>query len=313
MIASWITPRIGLIDTGGYGDEETVASYVVKGSRGSALIDVGYSTTWERVLEGLGALGVGTDSVRHVFLTHFHLDHVGALGELIPHLPNATVVAHERAIRHLIDPSRLVSAAQVAFGKVAPLIGSLSPTQPDRIEPAKQQPYDLGDLKLQPLFTPGHVPSHLSFFVDDGTIFSGDAVCVTRRGLRLLLPPGSPPVYDVKAAVRSVEDIRALKPRLLLSPHYGRQPVTSDAFEDQEEAMQRWSDAVSSMVDQGKALGAITSEMRKRALEEAELKPSDLDDFAAKVLLGPLLEMTVEAYMGYVLSGKAESRKPSPA
>lgn len=309
MTANWITPRMGIIDTFGYGGEGTVGSYVVKGSLGAALVDVGYSTTWERVMEGLGDLGVSPESVLHVFLSHFHLDHAGALGELMPRLPGATVVAHEKAVRHLIDPSRLVSATQASFGPVSPRVGGLSPVQPDRIEPAKEEPYDLGGIKVTPLFTPGHVSSHLSFFTDDGTVFSGDAVCVARRGLDFLLPPGSPPIYDVGAAVKSVDAIQALKPKLLLSPHFGPQPVGDEAFERQRQEMHGWLDSVTSMVDGGMGLEAIAAEMRKVTLQRAGIRPSDLDDFARDVLLGPLLEMTTESLMGYVLSRSADVRR----
>ncbi|MDG6987767.1 MAG: MBL fold metallo-hydrolase [Nitrososphaerota archaeon] len=311
MTAVWVTSRTGMIDTGGYGGDETVASYVVKGSNGSALVDVGYSTNWESVMEGMGTLGVSPDSVRHVFLTHFHLDHAGALGELMPRLPNATVVAHEKALRHLIEPSRLVAASMTSFGKAAQLIGSLSPIQPDRLEPAREEAYDLGGVKIQPVFTPGHVPSHTSFFTDDGTMFSGDAICVTRKGLRFLLPPGSPPVYDVGAAVRSVELIQGFKPRLLLAPHFGPQPTSKEAFERQTQTMRAWLDSISSMVEQGMGLGETVDEMRERSLREAGLKSSGLDGFARDILLGPLLGMTVEAYMAYALSG--ETRRPAAA
>lgn len=313
MAASWLTEHVGIVDTLGYGGEETVASYVVKGSQGAALIDVGYSTTWEKVLLGLGDLGVSPESVVHVFLTHFHLDHSGALGELMPRLPKATVVAHERAVRHLIDPSKLVSATQASFGRVSTRLGGLSPVQPERIEPAQEDSYELGGIKVTPLFTPGHVPSHVSFFVDEGTVFSGDAICVSRRGLNLLLPPGSPPMYDVRAAEKSVEAIRALTPRLLLSPHFGPQPTSKEAFERQTQEMERWLDAIASMVDEGMKLDGVVEEMRKRTLGQAGLKPSDLDEFAKEVLMGPLLEMTVESFMGYVLSGRMGAQKTPSA
>ncbi len=304
MPSSWIAPRIGIIDTLGYGTEGTIASYVAKGDKSTALIDVGYSTTWENVLKGLGELGVAPESVSHIFLSHFHLDHAGATGSLMSHLPNATVVAHERAIRHLIDPSRLVSAAHAAFGEFAPQLGDMLPVDPARMEPAKEDAYDMGNMVLHPVFTPGHVPSHISVHTDDGVVFSGDAVCVGKEGNPLMIPAASPPVYDVASALASLDTIRSLKPKMILAPHWGRQGATGDTIERHKRTIQMWRDQISAMVDQGLKLDKMTESMRATVLRDSGLKLSDLDDFSRNLLLGRMLAMSVEAYANYALSSK---------
>jgi glyoxylase-like metal-dependent hydrolase (beta-lactamase superfamily II) len=50
---------------------------------------------------------------------------------------------------------------------------------------------DLGNLRLRSLYTPGHAPGHLSFYVEDGNlVFSGDALFAGSIG-RTDLPGGS--------------------------------------------------------------------------------------------------------------------------
>ncbi|MEM4303417.1 MAG: MBL fold metallo-hydrolase [Candidatus Caldarchaeum sp.] len=195
MSGSWASRHVAVIDTHGYGSKGAVASYVVRGGDGAALVDVGYSTSWSFVLNGLRELGVKLSDVKYVFLTHFHLDHAGGSHTALQNMPNAQLMVHEAAVRTLIDPSRLVDAALAAFGEdIAHYIGGLQPIQPERIEPVKEESYELGDVRLEVLFTPGHAPGHISLYLEEeGSVFTGDAMCVRHPALPFPLPPASPP------------------------------------------------------------------------------------------------------------------------
>ncbi len=299
----WLNQNIALIDTNGYGFEEAIAAYVVRGSRGAALVDAGYSSTWERVIASVRELGIGLDEIQYIFLTHFHLDHAGASWHLLKHLKNARVVIHEGAIRHLIDPSRLVEAAHAAFGEdLAEHIGELRPIQPERIEPAREQEYELGGVSVEVLFTPGHVPSHISIHVPQHkALITGDAVVVRRGKTPFKVPAASPPMYDVDAAVKSVERLASYNPAMLLTPHYGERRVSAGEFEEQRRIIEEWADRVSSLMQQGMDYKQISEAMRDSLLREAGVKLSDLDDFTRVILLGKLLPLTVQGYMGYLL------------
>lgn len=303
MHAHWMSRNVGVIDTGGYGTDGTVASYVVRGERSAALIDVGYSLTWDRTKEGLSDLGIARESVSRIFLTHAHMDHAGAAWEAVNYLPNATLTVHERSIRLLIDPSKLVQATKAGFEEQAVHIGDMRSIQPERIEPAKEEKYDLGQHSLEPTFTPGHMPGHMSLNLDDEILFSGDAVCVKKDGLGLI-PAASPPVYDSQIAIRSIDRLAEMRPRTVLAPHFGEYPASANEFELHREEVQNWRDKISSMVDEGLGLRQARESMREMVLRRAGLKLSDLDAYSAHVLMDKLLGMTVEAYMGYLLAGK---------
>ncbi len=71
------------------------------------------------------------EEVRHVFVTHIHLDHAGAawrLAEL-----GATVYVHPKGAPHLVDPSRLLASAERIYGAMLrPLWGELRGIPPER-------------------------------------------------------------------------------------------------------------------------------------------------------------------------------------
>jgi len=306
MCVEWAGRHVAVIDTVGYGFKNAVASYVVKGSEAVALVDVGYSQTAGNVIKGLRELGVELDKVKYIFLTHFHLDHAGASHKLLEYLPDATLVVHEGAIRHLIDPSRLVDAAVAAFGEdMKQHIGSLEPIQPERIEPAAETVYELGGITLEIIATPGHVPSHISLYLEaEDAVLTGDAVNVRHPALPIPLPAASPPIFDVDAALQSLEKIKSLKPKTLLTPHYGVRGVNGRYFDEEAEAIEWWRKEVEKMLNEGLKAEQIVKNMRQTLLDKAGVKPSELDEYVSNILLGKLLNISVLGYMGKLMRGR---------
>jgi len=90
------------------GLEGAIGSYLIFGEE-PALVDPGPATTFERLREGLSEHGIGPGDLQHVLLTHVHLDHAGATGDLVEAFPGATVHVHEEGAPHMVDPTRLVA------------------------------------------------------------------------------------------------------------------------------------------------------------------------------------------------------------
>lgn len=73
----------------------------------------------------------------------------------------------------------------------------------------------VGGLTLQVLFTPGHAPDHLAFWLaPDRVLFTGDLI-LGRGSSMVTYPEG-----DVAAYLRSLERVAALEPRLLFPGHW---------------------------------------------------------------------------------------------
>jgi len=70
------------------GWNEFVGVYVL-GREQIALIDAGPYCSAGNLINGLDELGIERENVSYIFLTHIHIDHAGAAGELLQHLPNA--------------------------------------------------------------------------------------------------------------------------------------------------------------------------------------------------------------------------------
>ena len=97
------------------------------------VIDVGPANTADRLIEALEASGL--ERVDYVLLTHIHIDHWGGVGDLLGHYPMARVVCHEKAIQHMVDPSRLWNGSLKVLGEIAEAYGSPKPVPKEKLIP----------------------------------------------------------------------------------------------------------------------------------------------------------------------------------
>src|SRR5216117_2036965 len=102
--------RLHTLDLRFQGQPQIIAAYLVECGKELALVETGPGSALPVVLEGIRALGFSPDAVKHVFVTHIHLDHAGAAGWWAQQ--GATVFAHPKATPHLIDPSKLIDSAK---------------------------------------------------------------------------------------------------------------------------------------------------------------------------------------------------------
>jgi len=198
-----------------------IGAYVIPGIE-PTVVDPGPTTAFEILVEGLAALGVGPRDLRHVALTHVHLDHAGATGDVVRTFPEAMVHIHVDGVPHLVDPTRLVASARRTFGEDHDrLWGEMRPVPADRIRPWR--PGAAGPWKgLRPLPTPGHIAHHLAYLDDrDGTLFSGDSMGVVLADEAPTHAPTPPPGVDLRAWARTLDDIAAVAPERFGPTHFG--------------------------------------------------------------------------------------------
>ena len=215
MASSKIANRAFMIDTVGLGNPSTVAVYVVKGGRKTAVIDCGYASSYGNVMQGLRQLGIEPSRVDYLIPTHVHLDHAGATGHLLRHMPRAKVVAHERAAPHLIDPTRLVESATGLFGeKLVQMYGRPLPVDKGRIVAVGEESHiDLGGASLTTLYAPGHASHQICvIFEEEHLLFSADAVGMVFPSFPTLLPTTPPPSFDPVKLVHTLEMMRQTDP-----------------------------------------------------------------------------------------------------
>ena len=199
------------------GHARTVACYLLETSDGPALFDCGPATTYDALIAGLAARGLALSDVRHLLLSHIHLDHAGAAGRLVREHPGLRVHVSEIGAPHLVDPSRLEASARRLYGEhFDHLWGALDPVPEENVAV-------VGDrvLGLDCFPTRGHANHHVSYLHADGTLYAGDAAGVRIQPAHTVLPPTPPPEVDVEAWEDTLDEIERRAPERLALIHFG--------------------------------------------------------------------------------------------
>lgn len=196
----------------------------------AAFVDTGTNHTVPHLLQALAERGLGPEDVDWVLPTHVHLDHAGGAGRLMEALPNATLVAHPRAARHLIDPTRLVASATQVYGAEAleRMYGQMVPVAAARVVEAPDGfKVELAGRRLTFLDTPGHALHHYCVWDERArAVFTGDCFGLsyrwadTERG-PWILPTTTPTQLDPAAMHATLDRLMALEPERAYLTHWG--------------------------------------------------------------------------------------------
>lgn len=208
------------------GGEPGVTAAVLVPAPSPAIVDVGAQTSAETVAQALTDHGLGPDDLAWIVLTHIHLDHCGATGDLAERFPKAQVVVHRRGIRHLEDPARLVEASAAVYGEQAPLYGGLTAVPSERIVEAPDgHEVDLGGGRtLRMIETLGHARHHMSVLDEDtGALMAGDALGVRFQGAGTY-PAAPPPDIDIERWLASIDLLAELRPTRVFLGHFAEVP-----------------------------------------------------------------------------------------
>ncbi len=221
-----ITLASGLsyLDLNFYGVEGVIASVILHGPGGAAIIDPGPSSTLPALRTGLDRAGIALADVRSILLTHIHLDHAGATGTLVRENPAIRVYVHEKGAPHMVDPSKLIaSATRLWDGEMDSLWGEMRPVPANNLVILRGgERIPAGGRDLDVAYTPGHASHHVSFFnADAGIAFVGDTAGVRLQAGRFIMPPTPPPDIDLEAWRDSVARINDWRPDTLFITHFG--------------------------------------------------------------------------------------------
>ncbi len=234
------------------GEAGIIATVVLHGRQGVALIDPGPSTALRTLTRALDRRGFGLGDVRAILLTHVHLDHAGAAGTLLASCPGAMVFVHAHGARHLVDPSRLLASATQLYGSdMDRLWGEVRPVPADRVRVlGDADRLEIVGHNLESMWTPGHARHHVSYFLRDaGIAFVGDTAGICRPSGRVVLPPTPPPDIDLEAWRASTHRILAWHPDVLFLTHFGPQSAPRVHVQALWERTDAWSDRVRAQLD----------------------------------------------------------------
>lgn len=261
-----ITLAAGLdyVDLNFLGVPQIIATAVLHGSAGVALIDPGPSTTLDSLKQSLRRKGVSISDVRQILLTHIHLDHAGATGALVRENAAIDVFVHERGAPHMIDPAKLLASAGRLYGAdMGRLWGDFLPVPADRVRALQgEERITVGGRKLEVAYTPGHASHHVSYFDPSSRVaFVGDTAGIRRQGRDFIMPPTPPPDVDLDAWRASEDRILSWDPDTLFLTHFGPFHGARVHFQDMTERLAAWSGIVRRLL----ADGSLNEEQRLQA------------------------------------------------
>jgi glyoxylase-like metal-dependent hydrolase (beta-lactamase superfamily II) len=234
----------------------------------AAFIEVNTAKAVPYLLEALRSNKLKPEQVAYIIITHVHLDHAGGVFALLKKCPNAIVLAHPLAARHLTYPKLLSESVRTVFGKdfFEQHYGRIEPVNADRVRSMMDgETLEFGGRSLTFIHTRGHANHHFSVFDSrSGAIFTGDSFGASypflKKGERSLLFPLTPPTdFNPEEARISVNKILASGAELAYLTHFGVWPDMQAGAHDMLHGL-NWLEQI--------LMDAERSELEGEALEE---------------------------------------------
>ncbi|MEZ4591895.1 MAG: MBL fold metallo-hydrolase [Chloroflexota bacterium] len=213
-------PEIHVLDLNFQGMREVTAVYLIVGPDGPILIETGPGSTLNTLLSQIRQHGFAPEQIKHVLVTHIHLDHAGAAGWWAQQ--GAQIYVHSFGARHLIAPEKLLASAQRIYGdQMDTLWGEMLPAPTEKVtEVFDNDVLEVAGLKITALETPGHARHHHVYAIGD-VAFTGDAAGACLPGWNLPDMPAPPPEFDLEAWEATLDRLLAQDFARIYPTHFG--------------------------------------------------------------------------------------------
>jgi len=234
---------IEVIDLLFQGTKQSTAAFFKETSEGPIIIETGPHATLPQVEQFLATKNYQLSDVKHVFITHIHLDHAGAAWAFAKN--GATVYLHPFGERHMIDPSKLLdSAKRIYKERMYELWGDLQPIPANQlVTMAHGEKITLGDTELIAWFTPGHAKHHLSWQIGKELV-AGDVAGVKIGTGGMVVPPCPPPDINIEDWMNSIAVLEELELEQIYLTHFGKVTNLPQHYKDLKFILKDWSNWV---------------------------------------------------------------------
>jgi len=216
-----MTTQIHTLDLHFQDVPQSIAAYLVIGPAGPVLVETGPASTLENLKTAIKEHGVSVGDIKHVLVTHIHLDHAGAAGWWAQQ--GAKVYVHVVGAPHLIDPSKLLTSAGRIYGdKMDVLWGKTVPAPAENvIAVADNQQINVAGLTFTALDTPGHAWHHHAYQLGD-VAFTGDAAGIRLASMPIIDIPAPPPEFKMEVWQQTIAKLRHKGFSAIYPTHFGR-------------------------------------------------------------------------------------------
>lgn len=238
---------------------ETIASYVIETGEGPILIETGPETVFDNLKSGLSDLGYSPSDVKHVFVTHIHLDHSGGAWRLAE--TGSTIYVHPVGAPHLIEPEKLMKSATRIYGEesMKRLWGEVGGMDKDRVVAIEDgQSINIGGVEIRVVETAGHAGHHHCYLIENA-LFTGDtAGCLMAGGP--MIPATPPPEIHLEKWHASIDKMREISPDIIYLTHFGGYTDVGPMLDAASEKIEEWSEWIGERVSAGKSDEEVTEE-----------------------------------------------------
>jgi len=251
------------------------AAYLVVDGQEAAFVDTITRFSTPYLLEGLEAQALAPEQVRYLIVTHVHLDHSGGTAELLKHCPNAQVICHPRAERHIVDPAKLVKGATQIYGEdvFRERYGEIEPVEAERVTAMEDDTtLDLGGRTLKIFHSRGHAKHHLAVFDPvTNSVFAGDAFGICFNELQGGKRPYiqyvcAPPDFDPPKAAETVQRIMDTGCERVYVTHFGETRAVQNGGKQLIENINSFAE----IGDKASETGLVGAELENYCREHAE-------------------------------------------
>lgn len=229
---------IKTIDLNFQGIKSTVACFLLKINKELALIECGPESCLKNLKSEIKKNGESAENIKHVFLTHIHLDHAGAAWWFAKN--GANIYVHPFGKSHLINPEKLIASAKMIYGKsMNELWGSIEGIDENKVIPVKdKEKIEINHVEIKALHTPGHAKHHISWVIGD-SVFTGD-VAGAKINNGPLVPACPPPDINVEEWEKSLEIIKKENPKFLYFTHFGKFSYKENEIINLQNTLKEW-------------------------------------------------------------------------
>jgi len=279
------------------GFDNFITAWLVQGEI-NFLIDVGPASTADGLLAILAEAGV--EHLEFILLTHIHLDHAGAIGQVAAAFPKTPIVCHPAGIPHLIEPARLWQGTRKVLGTTADGYGPIQPVAAERFQDAQKFNSEF----IEPILTPGHASHHVSYRTP-GCLFAGETggVYYAISPQQFYLRPATPPRFFFDTAVESIEKLIATRPDRLCYGHYGMVEDGADKLKITRQQLFIWKAIINDEIKRSEGEDLMVACLERLLREDPLAANLEHLPEAAKARETYFLKNSVKGFIGNLEQG----------